>query len=116
MVSISDEKQTQISDEKQTRISDVEVPSQSSLNSPTRVDEKAGKDLDKAYLFLTEHSNGDDSVDLKALRRKIDWRIVPLMFLCYTMQFVDKVMINVCLTSRLRKLLSADVWIRSMPP
>jgi hypothetical protein len=34
-------------------------------------------------------------VDLQALRRKIDWRIVPIMFLCYTVQFLDKVNINV---------------------
>jgi hypothetical protein len=27
-----------------------------------------------------------ENVDLKALRRKIDWHILPVMFLCYTMQ------------------------------
>lgn len=105
MSSVSDEKQTRISDEKQTHSSDVEVPSQSSLNSPKNEHSGAadvqGKDIDKAYLFLAEHSVGDDSIDLKALRRKIDWRIVPIMFLCYVMQFVDKVMINV----RLRQCL-----------
>lgn len=90
---ISDEKQLQVSDEKQVHGSDGEDPSHSSLHSPTTF-EKGGKDVDKAYIFLTEHNAGDVSVDLKALRRKIDWRIVPIMFLCYTMQFVDKVMIN----------------------
>jgi sugar phosphate permease len=29
-----------------------------------------------------------------ALLRKIDWRIVPIMFFCYFLQFLDKVLIN----------------------
>lgn len=29
-----------------------------------------------------------------ALLRKIDWRIVPIMFACYFLQFLDKVLIN----------------------
>ncbi|KAK6534161.1 hypothetical protein TWF281_005496 [Arthrobotrys megalospora] len=33
-------------------------------------------------------------IDKKQLMRKIDYRIVPIMFACYTMQFVDKVNIN----------------------
>lgn len=53
------------------------------------------KDLDKAYLYLNHQSQADETVDLKALRRKIDWWIVPIMFACYTLQFIDKVVINV---------------------
>lgn len=56
------------------------------------------KDVDAAWNFLNEHHGGDietSSMDLKAIRRKIDWRIVPLMFACYTMQFLDKVILNV---------------------
>lgn len=34
--------------------------------------------------------DGQDST----LLRKIDWRIVPIMFLCYFLQFLDKVLIN----------------------
>lgn len=34
-----------------------------------------------------------DAQDSRLLR-KIDWRIVPLMFLCYFLQFLDKVLIN----------------------
>ncbi|GAO16713.1 hypothetical protein UVI_02002590 [Ustilaginoidea virens] len=47
-------------------------------------------------LFLNDHRDaaGVDAVDLNALRRRIDWHIVPLMFLCYTMQFLDKVILN----------------------
>jgi hypothetical protein len=81
--------------EKHTRPSDVEV---SSTRPSQTLDSKDGKDLDKAYIYLTHQNNvGDETVDIKALRRKIDWRIVPIMFLCYTMQFIDKVNVNVSL-------------------
>lgn len=36
-------------------------------------------------------------INEKSLVRRIDYRIVPLMFFCYLMQFLDKVMINVIL-------------------
>ena len=56
--------------------------------------------LDKAYWYVHQSENAKDEEatprQLKALRRKIDWRIVPIMFLCYTMQFIDKVSLNVC--------------------
>jgi len=51
--------------------------------------------LDTAWKFLDEHRHLDLDVDFKALRRKTDWHIVPLMFCCYTMQFLDKVVLNV---------------------
>lgn len=56
-------------------------------------------DVDAAWMYLDAHreaANLKDSepVDLVALRRKIDWHIVPLMFCCYTMQFLDKVILN----------------------
>jgi hypothetical protein len=54
---------------------------------------------DEAWRFLQDHAGVPhaeiDSVDLKKLRAKIDWHILPLMFCCYTLQFIDKVMINV---------------------
>ena len=54
--------------------------------------------VDTAWKFLDHHRDvaaSNVSVDIDALRRKIDWRIVPLMFCCYTMQFLDKVILNV---------------------
>lgn len=79
-------------DEKHTPTPAVEQP-------PTAVDRgtegQDSKNLDSAYLYLTQHDNGEETVNLKALRRKIDWWIVPITFACYTMQFIDKVMINV---------------------
>jgi hypothetical protein len=56
------------------------------------------KSIDEAWSYLnTQHhdSRDADSINIKALRRKIDRRIVPLMFGCYTMQFLDKVILNV---------------------
>ncbi|KAK5169976.1 hypothetical protein LTR04_005366 [Oleoguttula sp. CCFEE 6159] len=57
------------------------------------------QDLDQAYWYVQEASSGRDAIPasesiLKSLRRRIDWRIVPIMFCCYTMQFVDKVLLN----------------------
>lgn len=54
---------------------------------------------DEALRYLEGHNGINsaevDAVDLKKLRSKIDWHIVPLMFLCYFLQFIDKVIINV---------------------
>ncbi|KAL1966148.1 hypothetical protein VTN77DRAFT_4700 [Rasamsonia byssochlamydoides] len=51
---------------------------------------------DEAWDFLESHADvqNAENIDLKALRRKIDWNIVPLMFCCYTLQFIDKVIVN----------------------
>ncbi|EAW08963.1 putative MFS transporter [Aspergillus clavatus NRRL 1] len=51
---------------------------------------------DDALEYLHEHANVQDeqTVDLLALRRKIDYRIIPFMFCCYILQFLDKVMLN----------------------
>lgn len=72
----------------------------SSLNAPDKVGAEYSnprKDIDKAYWYVREHDHPQWSLlELKKLRRKIDWRIVPIMFCCYTMQFVDKVLLNVC--------------------
>ncbi|KAG5946951.1 hypothetical protein E4U59_002519 [Claviceps monticola] len=61
--------------------------------------------VDAAWKFLNDHREivGVDAVNLNALRRKIDWHIVPLMFLCYTMQFLDKVILNYAAVMGLRK-------------
>ena len=50
------------------------------------------KDGDKALEFLrTEAGVGEgEDIDEKRLVRKIDFMIVPLMFCCYLMQYLDK--------------------------
>lgn len=52
---------------------------------------------DEAWIYLSDHADisNAETVDLTALRHKIDWRIIPFMFCCYTLQFIDKVMYNV---------------------
>jgi hypothetical protein len=55
-------------------------------------------DFDNAFNYIQSINTADldtESVDFKELRRKVDYRIMPVMFLCYTMQFLDKVNINV---------------------
>jgi hypothetical protein len=67
--------------------------------SPTATQTSLEKgSVDDAWSFLNKYRNDNaetDIVDIKRLRRKVDWRIVPLMFGCYTMQFLDKVILNV---------------------
>lgn len=59
-------------------------------------------DLDDAFKYLHDHGNAESTdIDLATLRRKIDWRIVPIMFVCYVLQFVDKVVINVSCNTQL---------------
>lgn len=64
--------------------------------------------LDAAWEFLNHHREANGVVDMAALRRKIDWHILPLMFCCYTMQFLDKVILNV----RLQVYLWDSGWTR----
>lgn len=67
---------------------------------PEAVPQHLGADrADDAVVYLEGHADGTDGpqVDLRALRRKIDRRLMPYMFCCYVLQFLDKVMLNVCL-------------------
>ena len=54
-------------------------------------------EVDAAWKYLNGQRDAAavDAIDLAALRRRIDFRIVPLMFMCYTLQFLDKVILNV---------------------
>ena len=68
-------------------------------NSSSGSGEKPITNVDAAWKFI-DANRGIDGVDatdveLRRLRRKIDWHIVPIMFCCYTMQFLDKVILNV---------------------
>jgi len=72
------------------------------ISSPASpgIDLNHNLDLDNAFKFIknVDHGSFDvGSIDLKALRRKIDWRLIPIMFLCSVMQFLDKINLNVCL-------------------
>jgi hypothetical protein len=83
-------------DEKLTEASAVE--DQHIAVTPTLATEIIdSRDVDKPYIYLARQnqSHVGDSVDLKALRRRIDWRIVPIIATCYGLQFLDKIIINV---------------------
>ncbi|KAF1962096.1 major facilitator superfamily transporter [Byssothecium circinans] len=63
-------------------------------------------DVDAAWAYLNNHASVNvetASIDIRKIRRKIDWHIVPLMFGCYTMQFLDKVILNYAAVMGLQK-------------
>lgn len=68
-------------------------------NEEVTPDDRPSPGVDAAWEFLNEHRDArGDVTSVKALRRKIDWHVVPVMFCCYTMQFLDKVILNVCVS------------------
>lgn len=56
------------------------------------------KNADDALDFLqhegTTAVRAMTAQDEKTLRRKIDWMIMPLMWSCYCLQYLDKTLIN----------------------
>uniref|UniRef100_A0A8H7KCG2 Major facilitator superfamily (MFS) profile domain-containing protein n=1 Tax=Bionectria ochroleuca TaxID=29856 RepID=A0A8H7KCG2_BIOOC len=74
----------------------------------TGLDSKNYGGVDTAWEFLNRHrdtmtAEDADAMDINALRRKIDWHIVPLMLACYLMQFLDKVILNYAAVMGLRQ-------------
>jgi len=67
----------------------------------TQTADDASGEVDAAWKYLDHHRDAVavDAIDIAVLRRRIDFHIVPLMFLCYTLQFLDKVILNVRATS-----------------
>lgn len=65
---------------------------------------------DDAVMYLEEHSDAHANVDLVALRHKIDRRLLPYMFCCYVLQFLDKVMLNVSVVRVLSTLAITLTW------
>lgn len=56
-----------------------------------------GPGVDKAFEYLKKHEKDapESSASLKSIRRKVDHRLVPLLFFTYFFQFLDKVAYNV---------------------
>lgn len=53
--------------------------------------------MDKAFVFIAQNREAEpeaSNVDLKALRRRVDLHLVPIMFMCFVAQFLDKVLLN----------------------
>lgn len=78
---------------------------QSVQNDGMDVDVKSGivqdGKADAALDFLRAEDNlGATEVDEKALVRKIDWMIMPLMWAAYNLQYLDKVLSRCSMGSR----------------
>lgn len=57
-----------------------------------------GASVDDVLHYMQAHSSlhaRAAAVDVRALRKRVDKRIVPIMFLCYTAHFVDRSLLNV---------------------
>ncbi|KAL8968541.1 MAG: hypothetical protein Q9183_002416 [Haloplaca sp. 2 TL-2023] len=87
-----------------------DASSSNDSNSHTRAPEQKdqgphGQNLDQAYYYV--HGTNDVAEgtpqELRRLRRRADWWIVPIMFCCYTMQFIDKVSLNYAAVMGLRQ-------------
>jgi len=63
------------------------------VSDPTYTQEsKYGQSLTTTALHENNYAR---SREMPALRHKVDRHIVPIMFLCYLMNFIDKVALNV---------------------
>jgi hypothetical protein len=52
----------------------------------------AGSDVDDNYVVYKQHE-GDapaDSAEAKSVLRKIDWRVMPVLWTLYLLQYLDK--------------------------
>lgn len=74
---------------------DLVYRSQSTAEEDT-LEKPAFNDGDKALEFLRREAGDGEAelVDEKTLVRKIDFMIVPIMFACYCMQYLDKSLLN----------------------
>lgn len=60
-----------------------------------------GRARDDALDYLEKHKDdtnaslGLDPVYMRRLRRKIDFYVIPFLLLCYIMNFLDKILLNV---------------------
>lgn len=75
-------------------IKDVEASVERTVSVDVGAEKKivGARDVDEALKFLeqNEHVVSIEDVDEKKLLRKIDWMLMPLMFLCYFLQYSDK--------------------------
>lgn len=84
-MSALEEKDVRDSKSGDTSKADIEIGSVTYAEEPT-------KNGDEALKFLKNaHDVGELTVDgEKKLVRKIDWMIMPLMWCCYCLQYLDK--------------------------
>ena len=65
------------------------------INQPATQDRTAS--VDEALVFLKDHEEHaiTDEATLKAIRRKVDWRISPILACVFLVQNLDKFALNV---------------------
>lgn len=66
-------------------------------------------DLDTKYDVSEDCALGSLAMDDKKLLRKIDWQILPIMFLTYFLQMIDKISINVGVSLSACPLSNTDI-------
>ncbi|KAI5364729.1 Putative major facilitator superfamily, MFS transporter superfamily [Septoria linicola] len=54
------------------------------------------RSIDEAYEYLQHHADiiGEQNIDIARLRRKVDYRLMPIMYLIFGLQFLDKFLLN----------------------
>lgn len=87
------------------------------------VDDEASRDIsrtrDAALDFIRAHGGSVDAklytnpAYAKHLRNKVDLLVMPFLLLCYSMNFLDKVLLNVSTTDEFRAILSANSMRKS---
>lgn len=73
---------------------------------PTALRNSSAKNTDLAHQYTLDSINETEtsiSVDLHAIRRKLDWRILPALLCCHTVMFVDKGLLNVGELDRIKR-------------
>ncbi|KAI9705244.1 MAG: hypothetical protein M1820_005242 [Bogoriella megaspora] len=75
------------------------------MSSSAKATHEQDSDTDLAYEYLVQNHNVNDAgaINLKVLRRRIDWHIMPIMSALYTMTFIDKILINYAAVMGLNK-------------
>lgn len=97
----------------------MEVNSDQPVADAIRRQATSSQAVDDAWNFLDKYGDVQHTdLDLVAIRHKVDRRILPFMFCCYFLQFIDKVMYNVSISnlypdlanSRLQSTRESWVW------
>lgn len=75
---------------------DVEAHAAPAESEKGEITDLSPRNADEALTFLQHEGTvrAMTEEDEKKLRRKIDWMIMPLMFCCYCLQYLDKTLIN----------------------
>lgn len=68
------------------------APAQTSPDSPQLSSSNGGSDIDDNYAIYKQHADDApaDAAESKKVLRKIDWRILPILWTLYLIQYLDK--------------------------